>query len=60
MNETRILNTFTDYYDQLTNEKYTEGCIGCTDPQEIKVVNVGIATALTINKIIEEKNNETV
>jgi hypothetical protein len=55
MDETRLFNTFTDYYDQLTDSKLTEGCIGCSDPDEVKMVNVGIATALTINKIMEEK-----
>lgn len=53
MDDTRIFNIFTDYYDQLTDSHLTEGSIGCIDPEEIRIVNVGIATALTINKILK-------
>lgn len=53
MDETRIFNIFTDYYDQLTDSKITEGSIGCTEPEEVRIVNVGIAIALTINKILK-------
>lgn len=54
MDETRLFNTFIDYFDQLTDSKITEGCIGINHQETIVAVNVGIATALTINKILKE------
>lgn len=53
-NESRIMNLFYDYYDELVDSHLTEGCTGITDPQEIACVNSGIATVFTINKLLEE------
>ncbi len=52
--ESRIFNLFCDYYDELMDSHLTEGCLGVTDQREVDAVNVGIATALTINKLLEE------
>lgn len=55
MDKTRIFNAFIDFYDQLTDSHLTEGSTGIGDDNEIKMIDVGIATALTINKILEEE-----
>lgn len=52
--ESKIMNAFVDYYDELTDSHLTEGCTGVSDPGEVSVINAGIATALTINKLLEE------
>lgn len=52
--ESRIFNSFCDYYDELVDSHLTEGCLGVTDQREIDAINVGIAIALTINKLLEE------
>lgn len=52
----RILNVFTDYYDQLTDGQFVEGCIGVTDRQEIITLNACLALIYTINKIFKEDN----
>lgn len=56
-NESRIMNAFIDYYDELSDSHLTEGCTGISDPEEISVITAGIATALTIKKLLEEGNN---
>ena len=52
----KIMNIFIDYYDELVDSHLSEGCSGVSDPQELTVINVGIATTLTINKLLEEGN----
>ena len=52
--ESRIMNLFCDYYDELVDSHLTEGCTGISDPDELIVINAGIATAFTINKLLEE------
>jgi len=52
--DTRILNMFCDIHDELVDSHLTEGCMGISDPNELASVNAGIATALTINKLLEE------
>lgn len=52
--DTRILNIFCDFHDELVDSHLVEGCMGITDPNELVNVNAGIATALTINKLLEE------
>ena len=54
-NESRIMNVFIDYYDELTDSHLTEGCTGISDPEELSRINAGIATALTIKKLLEEE-----
>ena len=54
MKESRIMNLFCDYYDELVDSHLTEGCTGVADPNELNVINAGIATAFTINKLLEE------
>lgn len=53
--ESRIFNSFCDYYDELVDSHLTEGCLAVSDQREIDAINVGIATALTINKLLEEE-----
>ena len=53
--ESKIMNAFVDYYDELTDSHLTEGCTGISDPAEISVINAGIATVFTINKLLEEE-----
>lgn len=53
--EARIMNLFIDYYDELKDSHLTEGCAGVADPNEVNTINTGIATALTINKLLEEE-----
>ena len=60
-NEVRAMNIFNDYYDELKDM----GRIGehylLTDSEEYYSVAAGIATALTINKLLkEDRHNETV
>lgn len=54
--ESRIMNLFIDYYDELKDSHLIEGCAGVADPGEVNLINVGIATAFTINKLLEEEN----
>lgn len=52
--DTRIMHIYTDFYDELTNSHLVEGCTGISDPNELQVVIAGIASTLTINKILKE------
>lgn len=52
--ESRIMNLFCDYYDELKDSHLVEGCTGICDPEELAPVISGIATAFTINKLLEE------
>lgn len=56
--ESRIMNMFCDYYDELVDSHLTEGCTGIADPNELATVNTGIATVFTINKLLEEDKQE--
>lgn len=56
--ESRIMNMFCDYYDELTDSHLTEGCTGILDSNELATVNAGIATAFTINKLLEEDKQQ--
>lgn len=56
--ESRIMNMFCDYYDELVDSHLTEGCTGISDPNELATVNAGIATAFIINKLLEEDKQE--
>ncbi len=46
---------FCDFHDELVDSRLAEGCMGITDPNELVNVNAGIATALTINKLLKEQ-----
>ena len=52
--ESRIMNLFCDYYDELKDSHLVEGCTGVLDPDELTPILVGIATTFTINKLLEE------
>lgn len=49
----KVINTFIDYHDHLTDGKFVEGMMGIEDENEVKQVVCGMATALTINKLLK-------
>ena len=53
--EYNIMNSFIDYYDELVDSHLVEGSVGTSDSQEITIINAGMATALTIHKILKEE-----
>lgn len=53
-NESRIMNLFCDYYDELVDSHLVEGCTGILDPDELTVIEAAIATIFTIKKLLEE------
>ena len=53
--EYNIMNSFIDYYDELVDSHLVEDSVGTLDPQEITIINAGMATALTIHKILKEE-----
>ncbi len=58
--EVKIMNTFFDYLDYMENSHFAEGCTGHEYPPTVEKINIAVATLLTINKIMEDKKNETV
>jgi len=52
--DSRIMNIFCDFHDELVDSHLVEGCMGISDPNELSNVITGIATVLTINKLLEE------
>ncbi len=55
MSRDEIMDVFCYFYEALGKSHLTEGKTGISDSEELSVVNAGIATALTINKIFEEE-----
>ena len=55
--ECRIMNTFVDAYDDLTDSHLVEGCTGISNPEELHVIIAGIAAVFTINKLLEEERH---
>ncbi len=55
MSRDEIMDTFCYFYRDLSQSHLTEGKVESCDPEELSVINAGIATALTINKILEEE-----
>lgn len=53
-NESRIMNLFCDYYDELIDSHLVEGCTGILDPDKLTVIEAAIAAIFTINKLLEE------
>jgi hypothetical protein len=53
-NESRIMNLFCDYYDELVDSHLVEGCTGILDPDELTVIEAAIAAIFTIKKLLEE------
>lgn len=49
---------FVDSYDELKDSHLVEGCTGILDPDELNPIIAGIATALTINKLLEEERRK--
>jgi len=56
--ESRIMNMFVDSYDELKDSHLVEGCTGILDPDELNPIIAGIATAFTINKLLEEERRK--
>lgn len=54
-NDARIMNIFIDFYDELKDSHLIQGCTDITDPNEVQIVIAGIASTLTINKILKEE-----
>ncbi len=52
--DARVMNIFIDFYDEITDSHLVEGCTGIMDPIELQTVIAGIASTLTINKILKE------
>ena len=52
--DARVMNIFIDFYDEITDSHLVEGCTGIADPNELQIVIAGIASTLTINKLLKE------
>ncbi len=55
MSREEIMDAFCYFYRDLERSHLTEGKVDTNNSEELSVINAGIATALTINKIFEEE-----
>lgn len=54
--EARVMNMFIDFYDELSCGKLIQGCTGVTESREVQTIIAGIASTLTIYKILKEES----
>lgn len=57
---TQIADIFIDIYGCMKRSHYTECVTGISDPDEVNLLNAGIAAVFTLNRMMGGRNNEII